>query len=110
MREEEWKEGREEGGEEEEEREEEINKGEIREAIKKLKEGKAAGIDEIPNEIWKYGGEEIEEWTWSFCNRIWKGEGWPEKWKEGIVVPILKKTEGKVVGDYRGGDPYAIII
>ena len=102
VREEEWKEGREEGGEEEEEREEEINRGEIREAIKKLKEGKASGIDEIPNEIWKYGGEEIEEWTWNFCNRIWKGEGWPEKWKEGIVVPILKKGEGKEVGDYRG--------
>lgn len=38
-------------GEEEDRDEEEIRKEEWREAIKRLKEGKAAEIDEIPNEI-----------------------------------------------------------
>lgn len=56
----------------------------------------------MANEIWKYGGERVKEWSWRFCNRVWKGEGWPEKWKDGVVVPILKKGEGDVVGDYRG--------
>lgn len=34
--------------------------------------------------------------------RIWRGKGWPESWKEGVIVPILKKEEERVVGDYRG--------
>lgn len=33
---------------------------------------------------------------------MWEGEGWPEEWKEGIIVPILKKGEGREVRDYRG--------
>lgn len=64
------------------------NKEEIREAIRSLKDGKAAGCDGIPGEVWKYGGEEMMEWGWHFCNRVWKGEGWPEGWKEGEIVPM----------------------
>jgi len=27
--------------------------------------------DGIPNEVWKYGGEELENWvTWEFYNKI----------------------------------------
>lgn len=22
---------------------------------------------------------------------MWRGEGWPEGWKEGVVVPVVKK-------------------
>ncbi|XP_067217103.1 LINE-1 retrotransposable element ORF2 protein [Linepithema humile] len=88
------------GGEGEEE--EEISRKEIKEAIKKLRNGKAMGVDGIPGEAWKYGGEEVEEWVWSWCNRVWRGEGWPERWKEGVVVPIRKKGEGEKVEDYRG--------
>ncbi|KYN20187.1 hypothetical protein ALC57_07477 [Trachymyrmex cornetzi] len=29
-----------------------------------LKDGKAMGLDGIPNKVWKYGGEEMEEWMW----------------------------------------------
>lgn len=49
--------------------EEGISKGEIK-AIRKLKDGKAAGIDGITGEVWKYGEEEIEEWIWEYCNKI----------------------------------------
>lgn len=41
--------------------EEEISREEVRAAIRKQKAGKASGIDEIPMEMWKYGGEEIEK-------------------------------------------------
>ncbi|XP_024877677.1 histone-lysine N-methyltransferase, H3 lysine-79 specific-like [Temnothorax curvispinosus] len=40
--------------------EEEIGLEEIRNVIKKLKTGKAIGNDGIPNEAWKYGGEEMD--------------------------------------------------
>lgn len=33
---------------------------------------------------------------------MWTGEGWPEGWKEGVVVPVVKKGEGTTVKEYRG--------
>lgn len=65
--------------------------------IRKLKNGKSAGGNDIVNEVWKYEGGEVREWE--ICNRIWKGESWPEEWREGVVVPILKKGKGV---EYRG--------
>lgn len=85
-----------------EEEEEEISREEIGRAISKMKEGKAAGGDGIVNEVWKHGGKETKEWLWEICNKVWKGEGWPEEWREGIVVPIVKRGEGEKVEDYRG--------
>lgn len=38
-----------------------------------------------------------------FCNRIWREKRWPEKWKEGVIVPIVKTGERKEVEHYRGG-------
>jgi len=87
---------------EEEEGVKEISRKEISDAIRKLKEGKAIGEDGIAREAWIYGGEVVEEWIWGWCNRVWKGEGWPESWKEGIVIPILKSGEGRKVENYRG--------
>jgi len=60
------------------------------------------GVDGIPNEVWKYGGEELEEWIREFCNGVWKGEGWLEMWKDEIIIPLVKKGEGENVEDYRG--------
>jgi hypothetical protein len=82
--------------------EEEISREEIREAINKIKDGKAAGANGVPGEVWKYGGERVTEWIIEFCNRVWKGEGWPEDWKEGVIIPIVKKGEGRKVDEYRG--------
>lgn len=52
--------GREEGVED---REEEIDREEIRRIRNNIKEGKAGEIDGIPGEVWKHGGEELEEWV-----------------------------------------------
>lgn len=64
-----------------------------------MKDRKAAGVDEVPNEIWKYCGNELKEKTWIICNTVWRGEGWTEIRRERIVVPIVKK--GKGIKDYR---------
>lgn len=55
---------------------EELERKEVKRALVRVKENKAIGIDKIPAEVWKYGGEEVEAWVWEICNRIWKGEGW----------------------------------
>ena len=85
-----------------EDEEEGISKEEIEVALRGMKNNKAAGLDEIPAEAWKYGGEEMKDWIWRVCNRIWRGEGWIEEWKEGVIVPIVKKGEGVKVEEYRG--------
>lgn len=79
-----------------------LGRGEIQSAIRRLKDGKTSEIDGVQNEIWRYGGEDVERWVEEFCNKVWRGKGWPEGWKEGIAVPIRKKREGGVVEDYRG--------
>lgn len=58
--------------------EDELSREEIRDAVRSLKDGKTVGCDGIPEEVWKYGGEDVIEWGWHFCNRMWKGEEWPE--------------------------------
>lgn len=37
---------------------EEISREELRQVIRKLKDGKVMGEDGIPNKVWKYGGED----------------------------------------------------
>ncbi|KAL6418371.1 hypothetical protein ACFW04_012171 [Cataglyphis niger] len=81
--------------------EESISRSEIRAVIGRLKDNKAVGTDGIPEEVWKYGGENVKEWIRKICNRVWKGEGWIEEWNEGMIVPILKKGEEKRVEEYR---------
>ncbi|XP_067207866.1 golgin subfamily A member 6-like protein 22 [Linepithema humile] len=55
---------------EEGDEEEEISREEIKETIKRLRNGKAMGADGIPGEAWKYGGEEVEEWVWKWSERL----------------------------------------
>jgi len=62
--------------------EKEISKEEINSIIRKMKNGKAAELDDLPGEVWKYGGKEMMEWIWSFCNKVWKVEGWRDGKKE----------------------------
>lgn len=54
-------------------------------------------MKEIPNEMWRYGGKEKMKWVRRFCNRVWKGE----KWKKGVIVPIVKEEEGVKADDYK---------
>lgn len=82
--------------------EDEMSREEVRKAINKVKVGKATGSDGIPGEVWKYGGDRLEEWLWRFCSRVWKGDGWPGDWREGEIVPIIKRGEGKEIKDYKG--------
>lgn len=42
--------------------ERELRREEIGRVLRTMKNGKAAGLDEVPGEVWKYGGEKVEEW------------------------------------------------
>lgn len=75
---------------------------EVHRQIKKLKKGKAAGEDELENEAWIYGEGKVLTGITKLINKVWRGEGLPERWKEGIISPIFKKGDRDNVKNYRG--------
>lgn len=42
--------------------EEEIRWDEMEKVMDDLKVGKAAGVDELGNELWKFGGRKVRDW------------------------------------------------
>lgn len=79
-----------------------ITEEEVEKQIKKLKKGKAAGEDKLENKVWIYGGKKITERITILINKVWKGEGLPDGWKERIISPIFKKGNRDNIRNYRG--------
>ena len=61
-------------------------------AIKKLKNHKSPGIDQIPTEFIKAGGKTIRSEINKLIFYIWNKEELPEEWKESIIVPRRVKN------------------
>ena len=66
-----------------------------------LKKKKAAGPNEIPNEVWMYGGEGLVNKLVCILGKVWDGQGLLEDWKTGVVIPIYKKGNPDEVKNYR---------
>ena len=47
---------------------EHIGRAEVEVRVEKLKNGKAAGGDEIPGKIINGGGDRVVDWIWRLCN------------------------------------------
>ncbi|CAF1059527.1 unnamed protein product [Rotaria sp. Silwood1] len=69
-----------------------ITMGEVSSAIKSLKSGKAAGIDEIRPEMLKALNNGGIRWLTRICAVVWKTGEAPADWQTGIVIPIFKKA------------------
>ena len=70
--------------------------------IEKLKCYKSPGIDQIPAELNKAGGDTIRCEIHKLIISIWNKEELPEEWKESIMVPIYKKGDKTDCSNYRG--------
>ena len=79
-----------------------ISKNEIRKALKSMKKGKAAGIDNIRPEALSAGGEVTVEVLWMLLKKIWDKEEVPKEWKRGILVKLPKKGDLSDCGNWRG--------
>ena len=80
-----------------------ISRDEVRTAMKRMKNGKAVGSDNIPVEAWKYLGEIAVVFLTRLFNRILSGERMPEEWRRSILVPAFKiKGDIQSCGNYRG--------
>jgi hypothetical protein len=75
-----------------------ITAEEVERHIRHLKKRKAPGWDGVQNEAWMYGTERMVE----LMNGVWRGEGFPADWREGVICPILKKGEKNRTENYRG--------
>ena len=83
---------------------EKISKEEVRENMKRMKNGMAVGPDDIPVEVWKCLGEiALEILTELYYNRTMESERMPEEWRESILIQIFKnKGDVQSCSNYRG--------
>ena len=82
---------------------EKVSLKEVREAIRKMKQGKAAGLSEVTTEMIVAGGRIAEEVMLQLCQRVLDGKGIPNEWKTSVVVPIFNgKGDVMNCGSYRG--------
>ena len=61
-----------------------ILESEVEAAIQALKMGKSAGIDNIPAELIKAGGNIVIQILLDICNKIWETGIWPSDWTTSI--------------------------
>ena len=81
---------------------EEPTPGDVQRAIRALKNNKTPGIDNIPAELLKYGGETLECEIYEIIQLIWRHEEMPGAWDIGNIIPIHKKGDKTVCSNYRG--------
>uniref|UniRef100_A0A1W7R9N5 Endonuclease-reverse transcriptase HmRTE-e01 n=1 Tax=Hadrurus spadix TaxID=141984 RepID=A0A1W7R9N5_9SCOR len=93
---------REEYQEVEEVAEEEITMTEIEVASKKMRLGKAPGVDEVTIDMVRAAGKEGLYWISRVFQAVWRDKRTPEEWKKGIIIPIFKKGDRKRCENYRG--------
>nr|KAG5708163.1 hypothetical protein BaRGS_002899 [Batillaria attramentaria] len=67
-----------------------------------LRNGKAAGPDEIPASAIKADTETAVNMLHSLFSKIWEKEEVPAQWKEGIVIKLPKKGDLRDYSNYRG--------
>lgn len=70
--------------------------------VTKLKNRKSPGVDNITNEMIKYGGSALMDELLRFYNMILTQKQVPEQWRESITIPIFKRGEKIDPRNYRG--------
>lgn len=79
-----------------------ITGNEVSEAIKSLKNGKAAGPDGISGEFYKYSPPCVITFFTELFNKIFDSGTFPLSWSEAIIHPIHKKGDIGSPDNYRG--------
>ena len=72
-----------------------ILKSEVIHAIKSVKNGKSPGIDNVPIELLKGGGEALNDIITKLCQKVWSINQWPDLWSTSLIIPIPKKGDLK---------------
>ena len=66
-----------------------------------MKEGKAAGVDEIPAEMLKSLGEKAIQERCDICKDMYEEGKWPDDFTRTAMIPLPKKNNAVNCSDYR---------
>ena len=77
-----------------------IIRQEVESAIKTLKCGKAAGVDNVPAELITQCGQPVVEVLHAICNKIWETGKWPSTWTQSMIITIPKKGNLQLCSNY----------
>ena len=72
------------------------------ESIRKLKQGKARGLDNVLAEMLKSSGALLTPFLTECFNEIFKSGPYPDTWTRAVIVPIHKKGDTGAADNYRG--------
>ena len=64
--------------------EEPIRRAKVEVRVRKLKNGKSAGKDDITKEMIKGGGDRVVDWIWRLCNMAFESGVVPEDWRSAV--------------------------
>ena len=80
-----------------------IRISEVKDALKKMKSGRAVGPDGIPIEVWKCLGDIGLRWLAKLFNKIIETKRMPDEWRISTLIPIYKnKGDIQSCSNYRG--------
>ena len=69
------------------------------EVLRKIKNRKPAGLDEIPPEVWKT--RQFDDILLRHCNAVYN-QNPTDRWMEGCILPFPKKGDLGLAKNYRG--------
>ena len=80
-----------------------VSRKEVKNALRRMKKGKAVGPDEFPTEVWKCMGEMRIKFLNRMFNRLLVGERMPKEWRRSVLIQIYKnKGDQQCCGNYKG--------
>jgi hypothetical protein len=80
-----------------------IQESKVKEALKRMKVGKAMGPDGIPIEVWRCLWDIVILWLTKFFNHIFWSNKMLDEWRRSILLPIYKsKGDIQSCPNYRG--------
>ena len=63
---------------------------EVEVRMRKIKNGKAAGKDEVTGEMIRGGGDSVVDWILRLCKIVFENGVVPEDSRSAVIVPIYK--------------------
>ena len=80
-----------------------VSRAEVKNALRRMRKGKAVGPDELPVEVWKCIRKMRKKFLTGLFNRLLMGERISEEWRRNVLIPIYKnKGDAQCCGNYRG--------
>eukprot|EP00745_Piridium_sociabile_P014687 TRINITY_DN21651_c0_g1_i6.p1 TRINITY_DN21651_c0_g1~~TRINITY_DN21651_c0_g1_i6.p1 ORF type:complete len:655 (+),score=42.51 TRINITY_DN21651_c0_g1_i6:130-2094(+) len=80
----------------------EISQDEIRNAINRMKNGKAAGPDGLPSDFFLRTQDVFVKLMYPLFNRVFDSGEYPQSWTKAVIFPLHKKGNSRKTDNYRG--------